>query len=132
MTTPVPAGEVAITDVADETVTLVAGVPPNVTAVAPVRLVPAITTVAPPMTDPEAGLTDLMVGATPTSKVSAGALIVLDPTTDSENLYLAALLLMLAGTVTLSLTAPLEHGMVTGRPVIVGFEEKAQLVALDT
>jgi hypothetical protein len=41
----------------------VAGVPPKVTAVTPLRLVPVITTVVPPAVGPALGLTDVTVGA---------------------------------------------------------------------
>lgn len=43
-----PAGAVAVICVALFTITLVAAVPPKLTPVAPVKLVPVMTTVAPP------------------------------------------------------------------------------------
>ena len=58
------AGVVAVIDVALTTVKLVAATPPNVTAVAPVKLVPVIVTLVPPATGPEPGLTPVTVGAT--------------------------------------------------------------------
>ena len=45
------------------TVKLVAGTPPNVTAVAPVRLVPVIVTRVPPRVVPLVGPSDVTVGA---------------------------------------------------------------------
>ncbi len=50
------AGVVAVMVVALTTVTLVAGTPPNVTAVAPVRLVPVMVTLVPPTVVPLVGL----------------------------------------------------------------------------
>ena len=58
-----PAGEVAVTGVAELTVTPVAAVPPNVTAVAPVKLVPVIVTAVPPAVGPAVGEIDVTVGA---------------------------------------------------------------------
>jgi len=55
-----PAGTVAVMDVADTTVN-VAAVPLKATAVAPVRFVPVIVTVAP--TGPDVGVNDAIVGA---------------------------------------------------------------------
>lgn len=49
--------------VALTTVTPEAGVPPNVTAVAPVRLVPVMVTLVPPSVEPLTGLIDVTVGA---------------------------------------------------------------------
>ena len=51
------AGVVAVIEVALTTVTLVAAAPPNVTAVAPVKLAPVIVTDVPPAAGPEFGLT---------------------------------------------------------------------------
>src|SRR5262249_10170906 len=59
----VPAGSVAVILVADTTVKLVAGVPPNDTPVAPLKLLPVIVTVVPPVAGPLAGDTLLTVGA---------------------------------------------------------------------
>jgi hypothetical protein len=61
-TAPDPAGEVAVIDVALSTVYVLAGVPPKLTAVAPVKLVPAIVTEVPPAAGPEDGLTRVTVG----------------------------------------------------------------------
>ena len=58
-----PAGEVAVIEVADTTVTPVASAVPNFTAVAPVRLVPVMVTGVPPLVEPVVGLTALTVGA---------------------------------------------------------------------
>ena len=61
-TVPVPAGDVAVIDVALLTVNVVAAVAPNFTAVAPVKLVPVIVTDVPPAVGPELGLTPVMMG----------------------------------------------------------------------
>ncbi len=47
--TPTPGGEVAVIDVSLTTFTSVAALFPNITAVAPVKPVPVIVTVAPPV-----------------------------------------------------------------------------------
>ena len=57
-----PAGTVAVIEVADTTVKLVAAVPLNFTAVTPVNFVPVIVTVAPTL--PLSGVNELMVGVT--------------------------------------------------------------------
>jgi hypothetical protein len=57
------AGETAVIEVDETTVTLVAATVPKSTAVAPVRLVPVIVTDVPPVTGPEVGLTAVTVGA---------------------------------------------------------------------
>jgi hypothetical protein len=62
-TVPVPAGEVAVIWVALLTVKDAAAVPPKLTAVAPVKLVPVIFTDVPPAAGPEDGLTFVTVGA---------------------------------------------------------------------
>ena len=62
-TVPVPAGEVAVIEVAELTVKPVAGVAPNVTAVAPVKLVPVIVTEVPPVDGPDVGEIKVTVGA---------------------------------------------------------------------
>ena len=59
-----PAGVVAVMVVAFTTVTAVAAVPPNVTAVAPVKLVPVRVTDCPPASGPDVGLMDVTVGGT--------------------------------------------------------------------
>jgi hypothetical protein len=59
----VPAGVVAVIEVALATVTPVAAAPPIVTDVAPVKFVPVIVTDAPPRVDPVAGDTAVTVGA---------------------------------------------------------------------
>jgi len=59
----IPAGAVAVTDVAELTTTPVAAFAPNRTAVAPVRFVPVIVTDVPPATGPLVGLSDVTVGA---------------------------------------------------------------------
>ena len=56
------AGVIAVMVVALTTVKLVAAVPPNVTAVAPVRLVPVMVTLVPPSVVPLAGVIDVTVG----------------------------------------------------------------------
>ena len=59
----VSAGAVAVMLVALLTVKLVAAVEPNLTAVAPVRLVPVIVTWLPPASGPAAGATCVTAGA---------------------------------------------------------------------
>ena len=61
-TTPVPGGDVAVIWVAELTVKPVAAVAPNVTAVAPVKLVPVIVTVVPPVAGPRVGEIALTAG----------------------------------------------------------------------
>ena len=62
-TMPAPAGEVAVIEVAELTVKLVALVAPNLTAVAPVKLVPVMVTDVPPVVGPVVGAIDATVGA---------------------------------------------------------------------
>ena len=62
-TVPVPAGAVAVIEVALFTVNEVADVAPKVTAVAPVRPVPVMVTVVPPVAGPAVGLIEVTVGA---------------------------------------------------------------------
>ena len=57
------AGEVAVIEVALTTAKLAAAVPPNDTAVAPVKLLPVMVTLVPPAIGPAFGLTALTVGA---------------------------------------------------------------------
>ncbi len=59
----VPAGAVAVSEVPDTTVMPVAAAVPNLTAVAPPRLVPVTVTVVPPVAGPEVGLTPVTVGS---------------------------------------------------------------------
>ena len=54
---------VAVSWVAESTVKPEAAVPPKLTALAPVRLVPVTVTTVPPVVGPEAGLTPVTVGA---------------------------------------------------------------------
>ena len=61
-TAPVPGGETAVTKFELFTVKLVAGVPPNVTAVALSKWEPEIKTVVPPAVEPVPGLTDMTLG----------------------------------------------------------------------
>ncbi len=61
-TVPVPAGVVAVIEVAEFTVKLVAAVEPKVTAEAPARFVPVTVTLVPPADGPEDGLTPVTVG----------------------------------------------------------------------
>jgi hypothetical protein len=61
-TVPAPAGDVAVIEVAELTVTPVADAPPNFTAVAPLKLVPVIVTKVPPATGPPVGEIDVTVG----------------------------------------------------------------------
>ena len=62
LTVPVPAGEMAVTEVALLTTTPVAAAVPNLTPVAPVRLVPVMVTEVPPACGPEVGLIEVTVG----------------------------------------------------------------------
>ena len=62
-TVALPAGAVAVMEVAELTVNPVAAVVPKLTPVAPVKLVPVMVTVVPPVAGPVAGLTDVTVGA---------------------------------------------------------------------
>lgn len=59
----VPAGAIAIIEVAEATTKLVAGTPPTVTLVAPVKLVPLNVRAVPPVMGPLPGATDESVGA---------------------------------------------------------------------
>ncbi len=61
-TVPVPAGETAVIWVEESTVNDAAGVPPKLTPVVPVRLVPVRTTAVPPASGPELGETVVRVG----------------------------------------------------------------------
>ena len=54
------------------------------------------------------------------------------PVTAREKVYVFAVGLLLPGTVTFCVTAPLVQGTVAGRPERAGLEEKTQLVALVT
>ena len=63
VTAPLPAGATAVIWVAELTVKLVAAVPPNVTAVVPVRFVPVMVTLVPPAAGPDVGARPVMVGA---------------------------------------------------------------------
>ena len=62
-TVPVPAGDVAVIDVAETTLMPVAAVAPKLTAVAPVNPVPVMVTDVPPTPGPEVGAIDVTVGA---------------------------------------------------------------------
>ena len=62
-TVPEPAGEVAVTCVADSALSAVAALAPNLTSLAPVRFVPVIVTVVPPPAGPLVGETFVTVGA---------------------------------------------------------------------
>ena len=61
-TVPEPAGDTAVIEVADFTVTLVAALDPNLTSLAPVRLVPVMVTEVPPPPGPLVGETFVTVG----------------------------------------------------------------------
>jgi hypothetical protein len=84
-TEPVPAGEVAVIDVSLWTVTLVAGVEPKRTAVAPVRLVPVMVTLVPPAAGPEAGVIAVTAGFTGTESACADGESTPDATTGINN-----------------------------------------------
>ena len=61
-TRPLPAGEFAVIEVAVLTVNEAAAAPPNLTAVAPVKLMPVIVTPVPPAAGPLFGATAVTVG----------------------------------------------------------------------
>ena len=61
-TVPVPAGDVAVIDVEELTVKLVAATAPNVTAVAPENSVPVIVTDVAPVAGPAVGEIDVTAG----------------------------------------------------------------------
>ena len=63
VTEPLPAAVTAVICVAVLTVKLAAAVPPNVTAVAPVKPVPVMTTLVPPVAGPDVGARPLTDGA---------------------------------------------------------------------
>ena len=60
---PAPAGEVAVIEVAELTVKLVAVAAPNFTALALASAVPEIVTDVPPVVGPAFGATDVTAGA---------------------------------------------------------------------
>ena len=62
-TVPVPAGAVALIEVAELTVKPVAGVAPKLTAVAPVNPVPVMVTEVPPAPGPDVGEIEVTAGA---------------------------------------------------------------------
>ena len=63
MTRPAdPAGVTALIEVSEMTVKLVAAVPPKLTALAPVKLVPVMTNVVPPAVGPAPMLSEVIVG----------------------------------------------------------------------
>jgi hypothetical protein len=61
-TVPVPAGDLAVIDVEELTVKLLAAVAPKVTAVAPENPVPVIVTDVPPAPGPDVGETAATAG----------------------------------------------------------------------
>ncbi len=67
LTAPAPgcAGATAVSVVPDVIVTDVAGVPPKLTPVTWLNVVPVIVTLVPPAVGPLFGLTDVIVGAMP-------------------------------------------------------------------
>ena len=76
----VPAGAVAVIDVALTTTTLVAATPFTVTLVAPVKLVPVIVMDVPPRVEPDAGVTLEIVGlGAGTTYVNASVLVAVPP-----------------------------------------------------
>ena len=70
-TEPVPAGETAVMEVAEFTVTEAAGVAPNETVESPMKPVPVMVTEVPPAAGPKSGLMAVTVGASK-AKRSAG------------------------------------------------------------
>jgi hypothetical protein len=71
-------GDVAVIDVAEFTVNG-AAVPPNLTAVAPVKPVPVIVTVVPPLVEPVVGLIAVTTGNTAVTVKWSAALVWLVP-----------------------------------------------------
>jgi hypothetical protein len=69
-----PVGTVAVIWVDEPPVKLVADVPPNVTAVAPVRFVPVIVTIVP--TGPEVGVNEVIVGLVGGAAEDGGAMAI--------------------------------------------------------
>src|ERR1700730_14950962 len=65
-----PAGAVAVTELALLTVNVEAAVAPNLTALAPVKLVPVIVREVPPAVEPVLGLTLVTVGARGSALIS--------------------------------------------------------------
>ena len=63
LTVPVPAGAITVMLVSLFTLKLVAAVEPNMTLVAPVKPLPVMVTLVPPVTGPFVGLMLLMLGA---------------------------------------------------------------------
>jgi hypothetical protein len=61
-TLPIPGGDVAVIWVGLTTLNAPAAAPPNLTAVAPDKLVPVIVTLVPPAAGPEFGDTLVIVG----------------------------------------------------------------------
>jgi hypothetical protein len=61
-TVPEPAGEVAVSEVIELSVTFVAAVPPKLTVAPVTKFVPVTVTVVPPAAGPEVGLRELTVG----------------------------------------------------------------------
>jgi len=82
----VPAGVVAVIDVALTTATLAAAMPFTVTLVAPVKLVPEIVIAVPPLVGPEFGLTEVIIGAG-TTYVNALALVAVPPAVVTATLF---------------------------------------------
>ena len=75
----VPAGEVAVMEVAELTVKEVAAVAPKLTTVAPVKLVPVMVTTVPPATGPVLGAIDVMVGPAVTHLKVPAVTVLPDP-----------------------------------------------------
>jgi len=82
----VPAGVVAVIDVALTTATFVAARPSTVTLVAPVKLVPIRVMAVPPKVVPEFGLTEVIIGAG-TTYVNALALVAVPPAVVTATLF---------------------------------------------
>src|SRR5206468_3739438 len=61
-TAPVPGGAIAVIEPAESTAKLAALAEPNLTAVAPLKLLPVMLTEVPPPVGPLAGLTPVTVG----------------------------------------------------------------------
>ncbi len=75
------------------------------------------------------GLGDFVFAFAATVTLTEVALTVVAPIADKAKVYLAALVVVLAGSVTGTVAVPLVQGTVSGSPVTVGDTENAQLVA---
>src|SRR5207244_11510689 len=90
-TVPLPAGEVAVIELELLTVNEVALALPNLTAVAPVKLVPVIVTLVPPDVGPVFGLTLVTAGG-PTWVNCLASMVLVGPWTEEGARCMVSLL----------------------------------------